>query len=262
MGDLWQPGALDQPEAWSFGVNNWLWQKGRHTLNFGAEARRTYQDAYQDGSGGGHFSFSHNTTSTPNEGPGFNTNGSAFASFLLGQVDAASRTFSQYVKLRNFDLSPYIMDDVKINPKLTANIGLRWDIMRPFTVNDNNIAFLDAAKPNTYADGLPGAAVQLGTCAVCAGYNRADIHWGHVGPRVGLAYMINNKMVVQAGFSLAYLIGGAYDYGDNLVADNYTGLLSGTFARNSNGGNAPAFGSWDIINFPHHRQIPSRHNPE
>ena len=232
-------------------VNNWLWTRGRHTLNFGGEMRRTYQDGYQDGSGGGVFNFSQRTTSTPNQGANFNSDGSSFASFLLGQVDSASRSFSQQIKLRNFDLSPYVMDDIKLTPKLTANLGVRWDIMVPFTANANNVAFLDPGATNSYASGLKGAAVQLGSCAAnCAGYSRADTHFGHFGPRLGAAYMLNNKTVVQAGFSLAYLIGGGYDYGDNLVADNYTQLLGGTFTRSSTHTNTPAFGSWDTQQLP------------
>ena len=231
-------------------VNNWLWTKGRNSFNIGGEARRTYQDAFQDGAGGGHISFSQRTTSTPNQGANFNTDGSAFASFLLGDVDSATRSFSQSIKLRNFSISPYIMDDIKVTPRLTANIGVRWDITVPFTANANNVAFLNTTAPNSYAGGLPGTATQLGYCPTCSGFDRAGTHFGHFGPRIGLSYMLNNRTVVQAGYSLAYLIGGAYDYGDGLIADSYTQLLGGTFTRNSTGTNTPSFGSWDANQLP------------
>ncbi len=230
--------------------NNWLWTVGRNSFNIGGESRRTYQDAYQDGSGGGHISFSQRTTSTPNQGDNFSNNGSAFASFLLGEVDSANRSFSQSIKLRNFSISPYIMDDIKVTPKLTANLGVRWDILVPFTANANNVAFLDTYRRNSYAGGLPGVATQLGYCPNCSGFDRAGTHFGHFGPRVGLSYMLNNRTVVQAGFSLAYLIGGAYDYGDGLIADSYTFLLGGQFTRNSTNTNTPAFGSWDANQLP------------
>src|SRR6202022_3970222 len=105
-------------------VNNWLWTKGRHTFNIGGEFRRSYQDDNEEQTAGGQFKFSNHTTSTPNStDPNFNTNGSSFASFLLGLPDAANRSNSQELRLRNLDLSPYIQDDIKLTPRLTVNLG-------------------------------------------------------------------------------------------------------------------------------------------
>ena len=67
----------------------------------------------------------------------------------------------------------------------------------------------------------------------------ADIHWGHFGPRLGFAYQFNNKMVCRAAFAIAFLNGGAYEYGTNKVAVNYGNLLVGSFTRNSTGSNSP-----------------------
>jgi hypothetical protein len=235
-------------------VNNWLWTKGRHTFNIGGEARRLYQDGLQAGSGGGHISFSHNETSNPALPDGSNpasfaNNGSSFASFLLGLPDSANRTFAQEVRLRNFAISPYIQDDIKVHPNLTINLGLRWDIMVPFTADNNNIAFLNPSALNTHT-GTSGVATTLGTCTTCVGWNRASIHWGHIGPRVGFAYMLNQKTVLQAGFSLAFLNGGAYAFGDALVADDYSGLLAGTYNLTSSGSNLSNYGSWDTNSLP------------
>ena len=91
---------------------------GRNTFNFGIDIRRAYQDDNEDQTAGGQFNFSHNTTADPNN---LATTGSAFASFLLGQVDAANRSNSQELSLRNLAVSPYIQDDIKLSPKLTLN---------------------------------------------------------------------------------------------------------------------------------------------
>lgn len=231
--------------------NNWLWSKGKHTFNFGGEVRRTYQDAFQAGGGGGHFAFSHDETSLPDSTyPNFAVDGSSFASFLLGIPDAVNRAFTEEDKLRNLSVSPYLQDDIKLNRKLTVNAGIRWDITVPFTAVGNNIAFLDPRESNSYAGGLLGNATQLGTCASCVGWNRADIHWGYFGPRLGFAYMLSNKMVLQAGYSLVYLKGGAYSYGDNLVADEYSNLLAGTYTRSSSGTNQTSYGEWDTNPMP------------
>jgi len=228
-------------------VNNWLWSKGRNTFNMGIDIRRTLQDDNEEQTQGGQFSFSQRTTSVPNTGdPNFGKYGSSFASFLLGIPDQANRSNSQELRLRNWDYSPYIQDDIKLNPKLTVNVGLRWDIQVPFTEENNLIVFFDKDKPGSFpGTSLAGAATQFGNCTGCAGYDRAAIHWGHFGPRLGFAYQINNKMVVQGGFSLAFLNGGAYEYGTNKVAVNYGNLLVGSFARNSSGGPSSSYGSWD-----------------
>jgi hypothetical protein len=120
----------------------------------------------------------------------------------------------------------------------------------PFTENNNLIVFLNPAAANPAAGGIPGSATQFGHCAGCSGFTRADIHWGHIGPRFGAAYQLNSKTVIQAGFSIAFLNGGAYEYGTSKTAVNYGNLLVGSFTRNSTGGNQSSFGSWDTNLLP------------
>lgn len=234
--------------------NNWLWTRGRHTMNIGWEIRRSYQDDHECQQCGGGFTFSSKTTADP---ANIGTTGSAFASFLLGYADSATRKFALATKLRNFYIAPYIQDDIKLTPKLTVNVGLRWDITRPFTTDSvkgqpaNQIVFFDPTIPNpgaiNPATGKPflGAANLLGTCSGCAGYSRADLKLGHVSPRLGFAYEINKKTVALAGFALNFLDGGAYEYGDNKLAVGYGNLLAGLTNINSLGSNVPAYGLWD-----------------
>ncbi len=227
-------------------VNNWLWTKGRNTFNIGGEARRAYQDDNEAQTAGGQFTFSpHETSTQANGGASFGTDGSAFASFLLGTPDQANRSNSQELRLRNFDLSPYVEDDIKLTPKLTVNLGLRWDVMVPFTENNNLVVFFNPGATNPGADGLPGAATQLGSGTAKAGYNRAGTHFAHFGPRFGLSYELNPKTVLQGGFSLTFLNGGAFEYGTHKVAVSYGNLLVGSYSKNSTGGLNSAYGSWD-----------------
>jgi hypothetical protein len=234
--------------------NNWLWTHGRHTMNIGWELRRSYQDDHECQQCGGGFTFSNRTTADPaNQG----TTGSAFASFLLGEADSATRKFALETKLRNFYLAPYFQDDIKVSKKLIVNLGLRWDIMRPFTTDSvsgqpaNQIVFFDPTIPNpgaiNPATGKPllGAANVLGNCSGCAGYSRADIKWLHFSPRVGFAYALNPKTEILAGFSLNFLDGGAYEYGDNKLAVGYGNLLAGVKNVNSFNSNIPGYGQWD-----------------
>jgi hypothetical protein len=234
-------------------VNNWVWTKGKQTFNIGGEFRRSYQDDNEEQKAGGQFNFSQRTTS--GGGANLNSYGNSFASFILGIVDNANRANSQEERLRNVDLSPYIQDDIKWSPKLTINAGVRWDIMVPYTENHNQIVFFNpyGTDPHYATAGgnpIPGAATKFGNCLGCSGFNRASTHFGHFGPRVGFAYKVNDKSVIQAGFALAFLNGGAYEYGTNKVAVNNGNLLVGTYTRNSTGSQVPAFGSWDTNILP------------
>ena len=224
--------------------NNWLWTHGRHTVNFGFEVRRSYQDDHECQDCGGSFNFSAHSTS---DGINFNTTGSSFASFLLGTPDSAFRHFALETKLRNFYIAPYVQDNIKINPKLTVDVGLRWDIERPFTTDSvkgqpaNQVVFFDPKAPNPGAisnsTGQPllGAANVLGNCSGCSGYSSADTHWHNFSPRLGFAYKLNNKSVILGGYALNFLDTGAYEYGDNKVAVNYGNQLASSFTANSNG---------------------------
>ncbi len=233
--------------------NNYLWIKGKQTFNIGVEIRRTYQDDNECQRCAGNFNFSNNQTADPNN---LGTTGNAFASFLLGTVDSANRYGTNELRLRNRDFSPYIQDDIKLRPNLTINIGARWDIMVPFTEVNNQIVFFNSKIPNPGADGILGAASKFGNCTGCAGFDRAYVRWNHISPRLGFSYGLNNKTVIQGGFSWNYLDGGAYEYGTNKVAVNYGNLLDGAFTRNSTGSTTPGFGSWDSNTLPLPGAIP------
>ncbi len=236
--------SVNRKLGWVFD-NNYLWIKGRHTLNIGWELRRTYQDDNECQQCAGNFNFSNNSTADPFNPNNLANTGNSFASFLLGTVDSADRIGSQEERLRNWDISGYIQDDFKVNNKLTVNLGVRYDIMVPFTAVGNYIVYFDSTIPNPGANGLPGAATQFGNCVGCSGVTRAAVHWNHFSPRTGFSYALNSKTVLQGGFSMNYLDGGAYEYGTSKVAVNYGNLLVGSYSQNSTGSTIQGFGSWD-----------------
>lgn len=232
-------------------VNNWLWTTGRHTFNFGGQYRRKYQDIISCQFCSGTYNFSQRTTSIPSSSdPNFGSYGSSFASFLLGLADSDIRQLSPLDHLRNNAYAFYAEDEIKVNDRLTMNIGLRWDIMVPFTETNNQIIYVDAKRPDPGAGGIPGGATKFGSCAECSGITRADIHWKNFQPRGGLAYQFNSKTVFRAGAYMTMLDGGAYEFGTAFTASFMSSLLAGTYLRNSSGGNVPGVGSWDTNPLP------------
>lgn len=239
------------------GVNNWLWTKGSHTLNLGFQYRRTFQDTIDCNFCSGTFDFSQRTTSTPNSNdPNFGSYGSSFASFLLGQVDSTERIFANELKMRNNAFALYAQDDYKLSKRLTLNLGIRWDVLVPFTEEHNDIIFADRTEANPGAGGIPGAATKFGNCNGCAGITRAAIHWKDWQPRIGFSYQINPKTVLQSGFYITYLNGGAYEYGTSFAASFMSTLLDGSFLRAATGSSTPGYGSWDTQTLPFPQQTP------
>jgi hypothetical protein len=226
--------------------NNWLWNPGRHTFNIGGEFHH-YMAHTISNYGSGHFSFSQAETSIPNTtNANFSKWGSSFASFLLGLPDSASRTAVAETAFNTQAYSAYIQDDIKLTTKLTLNAGLRYDLMLPYTMAQNNNVFLDPAAPNLLASNLPGAATAFGNCTGCAGYNRVAIHGLNFGPHAGFAYSLNNKTVIQGGFYIAYLgFNGAYGQGEGESAPtSLAGLLAGSYTVNGTGGYTSGYGQW------------------
>jgi hypothetical protein len=242
---------LDNRRLGVVAVNSWIWTKGRNTFNFGGEFRRTFQDIFPCQFCSGTFNFSHRTTSTPNSNdPNFGSDGSSFASFLLGQADAGIRILAIKMYMRNKEFAPYLQDDIKVNKKLTVNVGARYDIMVPFTEAHNNIIYMDPAIPDPGAGGRLGAATKFGNCADCSGITRAAIHWHYVEPRVGFAYQVSPKTVIRSGFFVTTLDGGAYEYGTSQSASFMGSLLQGEFLRSLTGSSIPGYGSWDSTPMP------------
>ena len=243
-------------------MNNWLWQHGKHTINFGVDIRKTWQRDYECQQCAGNFSFDSETTADPNEpttfgtSPGTNT-GNGFASFLLGNADSANRQFAGDTRLSNTYVAPYFQDDTKITPKFTLNWGARWDLAFPFT-NDNKynqLSFFDASVPNTSAistkTGQPllGGMTELGTtsskCTLCVGWSHMDMIWTHFSPRAGFTYQLTPKTVVLGGLSWYWLDTGAFEYGVNKTAVNYGNNLLGTVGFDALPNQVPGYGQWD-----------------
>ena len=232
-------------------ANNWLWSKGRHTFNIGGDYRHTWEDILNCAGCGGTFNFSQKETSLPNStDPNFGVYGSSFASFLLGIPDTASRILSTKKYYRNKAFSSYIQDDIKVNKRFTLNLGLRWDIMVPFTEDNNSVYFVNELLPNADAGGLLGVATKFGNCAGCAGITRTAIHWKDFAPRLGFAYMLTPKTVIRSGFYYTYLNGGAYEYGTAQNGLYLSSLGNGEFQRLATGTNISSYGSWDQTPLP------------
>lgn len=176
------------------------WIKSNHTFKFGVEHRiRKYV-----GAGAGYWfpEFRKFQTSNP-ASPNFGAWGDGLATFLLGDV---YEQFGQNADTRNGTVgqrsSWFVQDSWKISPRLTLTLGLRHDIA-PLNKVDNGSSSFDPTVPNPGAGGIPGALRFIGVQR----YYETDRN--QFGPRFGLAYGLNDKTVLRAGYGVLYQIGAA-----------------------------------------------------
>jgi hypothetical protein len=189
----------------NFDVNESLsWIKGKHSLKFGFEyLKMMSNDVNSVGDSGldsGSFSFNSRQTALPD----FPT-GQGMASFLLGMAysgDVYVHTSGNYERSGYY--AGYAQDDFKVTPRFTLNYGLRYDLYRPTVDKFNHLAWVDRTAPNPALGGFPGTMV-FATPDRRTGVDQFNKGFA---PRFGLAYSLNDKTVVRAGYGLFWAAGG------------------------------------------------------
>jgi hypothetical protein len=103
-----------------------------------------------------------------------------------------------------------VNDDFKVTPHLTLNLGLRYDVMLPYKEVLDRESFFNPTLPNPAADGYPGALMFYGNGpASCQCSTNIRTYLGGWGPRLGLAYAIDDRTVLRASYSVMYSRSGA-----------------------------------------------------
>ncbi len=204
------------------------WIRGKHSFRFGYQYSRYY---YNDNalSDAGQFNFNPRETDLPGY---LDVTGHAYASFLLGAVHSASHGVNALSSgFRQPYHAFYAMDDWKITPKLTMNVGLRWEIIPPFYEITGRMSEVDLTVPNPGAGNLPGALVFAGP-----GRSRFNnTYWKELGPRFGIAYQVNDKMVVRMGYSIMNTPPIANDWGYGGFLYGYNGNVNVHAGANPSG---------------------------
>jgi hypothetical protein len=195
---------------------NLQWVRGRHSAKFGFQHQRL-QVNEKSRSYGSIFvaSFSNNQTAgfSPT-GALLTTTGNSYASYLLGALNAPTITEDNVVenggRFRNY--SWWASDDFKVTPRLTLNIGLRYDIMKPYVEAADRFSFLNPNLPNAAASGRLGALMFGGNIlpgGSCHCATPVNTYFGALGPRFGLAWNVFNRTVIRAAYGMMYSRRGA-----------------------------------------------------
>lgn len=179
------------------------WIRGSHTWKFGSD-NRVYQLNNTQGIAGASFSFSRGFTQGPNPNTAGATSGFGFASYMLGTPSGGTVGVSAPVTetVKNFAL--YAQDDWKLTPKLTLNLGLRWEVEGGITDRYNAISNFDPEIRSSIGGvNLRGGMVFPGTGSYSRGHR--DVEYTNFQPRLGFAWQALPKTVVRAGYGITYL---------------------------------------------------------
>jgi len=200
--------------------------RGPHELKFGFEGRLHQQNYIQTNAPLGYFQFdnrgssacpSPGNTSTCNDGT--TAGGDGMASFMMGQMLGAGNTFYEIQfqpATENYQYAGFVQDNWKVIPKLTLNLGLRYDVSLPRTDRFNRQNWFDPNVPNplnggtiSYPSPITGQNVTtplLGGEVFASPSQRTNYvtDWHDIQPRFGFAYQFAPKMVLRGGYGIYY----------------------------------------------------------
>jgi hypothetical protein len=221
------------------------WLHGRHSFKFGGELRTI--GMYSSSSSGG-LSYTFNrTTGIPTGLLSSNAQtqvGFAFANFLLGDVDSASSTVAASQDGRRRSYGFFAQDDIKVSPKLTLNLGLRWDVNGRLTETQGRWANFDPNAVNPAFGTLKGAIVWLKNPGDSFEVNQ---NYREFGPHVGMAYQLSDKLVLRASYGIFYVPLGNNSYSP--VPYGFQTGYVGTNQVTAVGNNMTTF-NWDTQSYP------------
>ncbi len=173
---------------------------GRHTLRFGPQIYQHQEPYFAATNAAGSYRFSGEVTG--NGAPGRNNPLTTFADFLIGAVRTAVATAPQLPANRtSYNIGVFVQDDFKLTPKLTLNLGVRYEFETLSIVKNNIFSRIDP---------LTGQLLVAERNA-SRNLDREQDHF-NLSPRFGVAYSFNDRTVLRGGFGIVR--GTTYqDYG-------------------------------------------------
>jgi hypothetical protein len=203
---------------------NWkasgFWTRGKHSFKFGIETRLMQDFEHTGFDASGNFNFAKNFTQGPDPNAPRVDRGSGLASMLLGagsgnvQIIPGVLTTSNYYAL-------YLQDDWKVSPRLTLNLGVRYDLEPGRDERFNQLSYFDFGVASPLAQRVPGMAnLRGGLRFVGVDADRQfDTDYNNISPRAGFAYALNPKTVIRGGYGIFYIpfIGAAAGAGAGIA---------------------------------------------
>jgi hypothetical protein len=167
---------------------------GSHNLKSGFDVVFRQANVYQSSASRGEFDF---TTIYTNNPASSAAAGSGAADLLLGKAQTISLNGLQGTRgLRRSDWAWFVQDDWKLSPKLTINLGLRYEL--PLGYPNTEVA--NRMEQFDLSTGMP-VPINQGKFPWKSGVPTDRNAWA---PRAGLAYRFDKRTVVRAAYGIYY----------------------------------------------------------
>jgi hypothetical protein len=200
------------------------WVRGAHVFKFGGEQRLFYNNFWQPNYPTGTFDFFRDVTaSQPNAGLGDTGNqGNPFATILTGFAYDGQMNIVPAVGDKSKETAFFVQDDWKITPKLTVNLGLRYEWSTPYSERFNRLQFSNftgstgvtiPVSRDQSGGALPGSLTQqlgqigpiMGTTLFpTSGRRNSPVDRNNFAPRLGFAYQLGHDTVLRGGAGIFY----------------------------------------------------------
>ncbi|HYK89163.1 MAG TPA: TonB-dependent receptor [Acidobacteriota bacterium] len=205
--------------------------RGKHTVKFGVQLRRSQFNIFQVNAPRGRISFNGRFTRNPATGTG----GYSLADMLLGLSNGARLSSLSDLANRQGSYGAFFMDDWKVTPRLTLNLGLRYDYTTPIVEAHDRQANLDFATGAIVVPDL-SKVKNPGPFKFEKGNNRSLVDGDKLNfaPRIGFAWtpFANGKTVLRGGYGIYYSAQEYRTAGGNQLAYNIPFYIESFFASN------------------------------
>jgi len=123
---------------------------------------------------------------------------------MIGKFYNLEQGLGEYKNTRFNIFSMFAQDSFRITPRLTLDLGLRWDPFFPYTDVLGKLATYHPGAQSTRYPNAPAGILYAGDPGIPPGvFNR---RWSNLGPRVGFAWDVfgNGTTAVRGGYGVYY----------------------------------------------------------
>jgi hypothetical protein len=162
------------------------WTRGKHNIKMGGGLIRRQVTVTNIDQGKGSWTFSNFATLLSQYVPG--------STSFTGYSSVSRQNIITLPHYRTWEPHGFVQDDWRAAPKLTLNLGIRYDYYSPFAEVKNQLSNFDSDTGKIAVANVGGVNAYAGI----------QPNYDNIAPRVGFAYGVGPSTVLRGGFGFSY----------------------------------------------------------